>query len=56
MRRRGASFEQAAREHAEGEAPIEVPNYVSPDRGRVHLTDVEGLQLSPRTLAQIMAA
>ncbi len=39
----------------EGEAPIEVPNYVSPIAVIYNLEGVEDLQLSPETLAGIFA-
>ena len=46
---------KAATERCEGEAPIEVPNYVSPIAVIYNLEGVEDLQLSPETLAGIFA-
>lgn len=46
---------KAATERCEGEAPIEVPNYVSPIAVIYNLEGVDNLQLSPETLAGIFA-
>ncbi len=46
---------EAATKRCEGEAPIEVPNYVSPIAVIYNLEGVEDLQLSPETLAGIFA-
>lgn len=45
----------AATERCDGEAPIEVPSYVSPIAVIYNLEGVDNLQLSPETLAGIFA-
>ena len=45
----------AATERCEGEAPIQLPNYVSPIAVIYNLEGVDNLQLSPETLAGIFA-
>lgn len=44
-----------ATERCNGEAPIEIPNYVSPIAVIYNLEGVDNLQLSPKTLAGIFA-
>jgi phosphate transport system substrate-binding protein len=44
-----------AKERCEGQAPVEVPNYVSPIAVIYNLEGVDDLQLSPDTLAGIFA-